>query len=231
MAIYALSDMHGEIELWRQIQEFLTDEDTLVFLGDAADRGPEGLQVLQEMLKDERVVFLRGNHEQNIIEYYKDPDDHEFLRDWFTDGGYLTWLSFTSLPSQRQADLYQKLQNLPLHATYINKEGMRIKLSHSGFTPEIEDDAKYTYQFELLNKYVYNRKHLEESWVNCGEIDFIVHGHTPTGIMDAESRGQVLLHCDGHKINIDTGATFTGVAALLDLDTFTPTYFYKGDLK
>ena len=226
MAIYALSDIHGEIELWKQIQEFLTKEDTLVFLGDAIDRGPEGLQVLQEMLSDERVIFLRGNHEQNIIEVYKDPDDYQFLQDWFKDGGYLTWLSFNSLPSHRQANLYQKLQNLPLHATYINNQGIRIKLSHSGFTPEVEDDAKYT-QSQLLNKYLYNRKHLQQEWVNCEKIDLIVHDHTPTGFINSNLCGQVCFYCNKKKIDIDTGATFTGVAALLDLDTLTPTYFYK----
>lgn len=41
MAVYALSDLHGYLDLYKQIKEFLKPEDKVYFLGDAGDRGPQ----------------------------------------------------------------------------------------------------------------------------------------------------------------------------------------------
>ena len=43
MATYACSDLHGNWELWAEIKKFLKPDDTLYYLGDATDRGPDGL--------------------------------------------------------------------------------------------------------------------------------------------------------------------------------------------
>ncbi len=67
--ILAIGDVHGcdraLAELTALIQP--TAGDTLVFLGDAVDRGPASKQVVQQML-DLRdlcdVVFIMGNHEE-----------------------------------------------------------------------------------------------------------------------------------------------------------------------
>lgn len=226
MAIYALSDIHGELELWRQIQKFLTKDDTLIFLGDAIDRGKEGITILKEMLLDDRVIYLLGNHETNLLYALRNEDDREFLSGWFQDGGLSTWVEFSLLPFEEQNSLCKEISRLPLHITYINKNKKRIDLSHSGYTPEEKEDFEYTYS-QKIEKYICNRKHLKEKWVDNKNIDYIIHGHTPTGCIDSSANGQIYCYCDNHKINIDTGATFLGVAALLDLDTLAPIYFYK----
>ena len=38
MATYACSDLHGRLDLLKQIQDFLQPDDTVYFLGDAGDR-------------------------------------------------------------------------------------------------------------------------------------------------------------------------------------------------
>ena len=40
---YVTTDLHGNGLLWRKIKEKLNIDDTLYFLGDAIDRGPDGL--------------------------------------------------------------------------------------------------------------------------------------------------------------------------------------------
>ena len=39
MANYVCSDLHGYLELYKKIKNFIKPEDTIFFLGDAGDRG------------------------------------------------------------------------------------------------------------------------------------------------------------------------------------------------
>ena len=77
--------------------------------------------------------------------------------------------------------------------------------------------------FEL----VWNRDHFYEPWPEGFDDTVIVHGHTPISYLKEDGIikfqkgvGDILAYDDGHKIDIDTGAVRTGVAVLLDLDTF-----------
>ena len=58
MATYACSDLHGNWELWTEIKKFLKPDDTLYYLGDATDRGPDGWAILKEMLNDSRINYI-----------------------------------------------------------------------------------------------------------------------------------------------------------------------------
>ena len=68
---FAIGDIHGETQHLMRILGILpelTQDDTLVFLGDYIDRGPESKQVVQFLMKlpsqtKANVVCLRGNHE------------------------------------------------------------------------------------------------------------------------------------------------------------------------
>ena len=55
MAVWVTTDLHGNYDLWAQIKEFLQEDDTLIFLGDAMDRGSRGFEIFMELLNDERV--------------------------------------------------------------------------------------------------------------------------------------------------------------------------------
>jgi len=85
---YAIGDIHGDLQaldaLLAQVEPLLTPADTLVFLGDFLDRGPDSRGVL------ERVVGLRasapcpvhgllGNHEEWFLRTYRDPTRHSWL--------------------------------------------------------------------------------------------------------------------------------------------------------
>ena len=63
--IYAVSDLHGCYDRYRQLLDKLDleEQDTLYVLGDALDRGPEGFQILSDMASRPQVVGLLGNHE------------------------------------------------------------------------------------------------------------------------------------------------------------------------
>ena len=63
MSVYALSDLHGNLNIWKKIKEFLKPEDKVYFLGDAADRGDYGWEIIKEIIKDNRFIYIKGNHQ------------------------------------------------------------------------------------------------------------------------------------------------------------------------
>lgn len=79
---FAIGDIHGDLRaLDRLLARLpaLTAQDTLVFLGDYIDRGPDARGVIarvQELQRDcpAKVVALRGNHEDKWIECWHEPD-------------------------------------------------------------------------------------------------------------------------------------------------------------
>ena len=61
--VYACSDLHGMYRLWEQIRDYCDETDKIIFLGDAADRGKDGRKIIQELLADKRVTYIKGYHE------------------------------------------------------------------------------------------------------------------------------------------------------------------------
>ena len=68
MGVYACSDLHGRLDLFKQIQNFLKPDDTLFILGDVIDRGPNGWKLFKEVKRDKRCILLKGNHEDMAYE-------------------------------------------------------------------------------------------------------------------------------------------------------------------
>jgi serine/threonine protein phosphatase 1 len=79
--IFAIGDIHGCAAKLSQLLARLPFDprrDTLVFLGDYLDRGPQVKEVLEQIcaLQDSgaQVVPLMGNHEYLLLEYHKTGD-------------------------------------------------------------------------------------------------------------------------------------------------------------
>ena len=68
---FAVADLHGQYNLWHQIIESLDETDILYVLGDCGDRGPDGWKIIKEALADPRVVYIRGNHDQMLLDSWK----------------------------------------------------------------------------------------------------------------------------------------------------------------
>ena len=88
MATIAIGDIHGNQrqldDLLARVVPELRPEDTLVFLGDYIDRGPDSKGCLERILRLKleaqfEVVTLLGNHEQWMLRSLKDPMRHSWL--------------------------------------------------------------------------------------------------------------------------------------------------------
>ena len=65
MSHYVVSDVHGEDDRWKAMLEKIhfSAQDTLYILGDVVDRGPHGVEILQEIMHTPNMKMLLGNHE------------------------------------------------------------------------------------------------------------------------------------------------------------------------
>lgn len=219
--IYACSDLHGEYALWGKIKNYCDATDKVYFLGDAADRGKDGIKIMQELIADPRVIYIKGNHEdifcEQIYRWLTAGSLNNFSY-WKRQGGYETMNGFYQLEKKEQQKLYNAIVDLPYMVTLANNNNQEIYLTHAGFTPSKFAEHNFTTDEEAEQYLIWNRLHFDEEWENF-ENSFVVHGHTPERI------GEMRKYANGHKFNIDTAVFVTGVACLLDLDTFKPIYF------
>lgn len=218
--VYAVSDLHGNYELWQKIKDYLQPDDMLYILGDCADRGKHGWAIIKEAFEDDRIDYMRGNHDQFILDSWK--DNYKIRSVWYYNGGLDTYNAMLADPNAEKT--LQKLQETSLYCIYCAKNGNLIHLSHAGFSL-VEDMPE---EEQLL----WDREHISDA-VKFDENTYIVHGHTSVrwlchyGALDIEANPSQTIgkYCGGHKICIDGGSAFSNKCALLDLDTLKEVVF------
>ena len=226
--MYCISDIHGIYPIFEQIKNFLRPDDKCYVLGDCADRGSEGWRIIKEVIKDDRFIYLKGNHEEMLVKSCGTSDGYTFGSEdhslWMNNGGEQTYLDW--LYDINRSEWLNIIKKLPTHAIYVNKNGKEIRLSHAGYTPGYYANSILPYDEDLL----WDRRHVKQEW---NEEEFpntiIVHGHTPSLHVDMRLGAEVFKdiynptaywYCNNHKVCIDCGTYATGIAVMLDLDTF-----------
>jgi len=211
--IYAIGDIHGRADLLENLLDRIDSDATgfqgdvhLVFLGDYIDRGFQSRQVvdilLSERLRPYRAHFLKGNHEDALLSFLSDV---EFGPKWAAYGGRETMVSYgvkpprsMTLNSEWKSAHNNFLKSFPnAHLLFFRGLPTRVKIGgygfvHAGMRPgkSFEDQTDYDLMW------------IRDEFLS-GESQFdvkVVHGHTPTDVPYNDSR----------RINVDTGAYFTG---------------------
>jgi serine/threonine protein phosphatase 1 len=86
--IYAIGDIHGNLDLLQRLLEKIQPDlarDQLVFMGDYIDRGPNPKGVvdyvlgLKRLANPQQVIFLKGNHEAMFLNFLQGRDLEVFL--------------------------------------------------------------------------------------------------------------------------------------------------------
>ena len=223
----AVADLHGMYPLWRQVIEGLDETDILYMLGDSGDRGHEGWKIIKEALADPRVVYIRGNHDQMILDSWREEWRGRDFDLWMYNGG---WETFDNMLMDERHEIYlTQLARTKLYHCYENKNGQNIHLSHAGFT--LMENDEIPNREELL----WDREHIEDTcswWPETNPNDYVVHGHTYCANslfkrikVDLNDTRTVGRYCHEHKICIDGRAYRYGRCAVLDLDTLTEEIF------
>lgn len=242
MAVWVTTDLHGNYNLWEQIKNFLKEDDTLIFLGDAIDRGDRGFEIFMELLDDERVCYLRGNHEQIMYDAFNSIGEfrEKMFENWTCkdNGGQLTLKNMHSLkemPFEEKKKYIDKIFNLPFYAEYENDIGIKFFLCHAGATlgnyfNNMDEDRK-------RDKMLWDRNHFNYPWPNDKKLanTVVVHGHTPILLMKQlygynASGLAPLVYESNHKVNLDAATPSTGLAFLYNLDTLDYELFTDGSI-
>ncbi|MDO5705505.1 MAG: metallophosphoesterase [Paracoccus sp. (in: a-proteobacteria)] len=215
MRVYAIGDIHGQIDLLRQAHRRIDADGgagaTVVHLGDLVDRGPDSRGVIQTLIDgqaagcDWRVVL--GNHDRMLSRFLSDPDwidpGLSSQRHWIVHphlGAAATLMSYgvdATLPCR---DLHRAmLSAVPReHATwlaglpdwYLHPLALFV---HAGVRPGVD------LQDQTQDDCVWIRQPFLQSDADFGPL--VVHGHTPVADRPVHY---------GNRLNIDSGAAYGG---------------------
>ena len=224
--IYAVSDLHGCYDKYRKLLERLqmTSDDSLYILGDIVDRGSGGMKILLDLIDRKNVFSCRGNHDhcaQILLRNFAAPKDGHFVdgleetfRLWLSDGGSATYEEFLSLDESEQYAVLGYLGSLPVYKK-LTIGGQKFFLAHT--VPErakMRDIRNWKNRDFLMGEPEYEKKYFEDL--------IIVTGHTPTGFIDPNYKGQIWK--GNNHIAIDCGTTFGNPLGCICLDTLEELY-------
>lgn len=225
---YAISDIHGCYDLYSKMLDKIgfSDSDTLFFLGDAIDRGPDGLAVLRDLMHRPNAVCFLGNHEdmmrkvvgmlgKQITVQQMEAIRRTFINWTQFNGGEVTWDAFMALPEQEREEIVSWLENLKV-GQEIAVNGNAFLLVHAGVGAY---EPKKDLRDCTLDDFIWER-------MDYGQVyypdKFLVTGHTPTGMIDRNSRNRIFRK--NNHIAIDCGAVYGGTLGCFCLDTMEEFY-------
>jgi len=223
--VYAVGDIHGCYDLMKDLLARLAADTErrargrraiLIFLGDYVDRGPHSARVMEALVwlqrrGDLEIHFLKGNHEQALLEFLDAP---ERGGPWIGFGGAETLASYgvdapgaEASPAEYRTARDELLERMPAsHLRLLQQLETMVVVGdyafvHAGVRPGVPLEAQE--ETDLL-------------WIRRGFVDqpgpfgkMIVHGHTWLSEQP---------QLEEHRIGLDTGGYATGVLSALRIE-------------
>jgi serine/threonine protein phosphatase 1 len=220
--VFAVGDIHGRADLlralvpaiWKDRGERDGKRPTIIFLGDYIDRGPASDDVLDILIDLQGRagadwMFLRGNHEQALLDFIEDPEAGPAWGEW---GGRETMASYgVDGPHGSDARLWRMARDslesaMPrAHLAFLRglptwHEAGDYFFAHGGARPGVPLDRQSERDLLTIRQpFLQSAKAFEK---------VVVHGHS----IAAE------VHSDHRRIGIDTGAYATGTLTAVRLE-------------
>ncbi|PKL85470.1 MAG: serine/threonine protein phosphatase [Ignavibacteriae bacterium HGW-Ignavibacteriae-1] len=165
----------------------ISKADTLIFLGDYIDRGPNSKAVVDRILNLRKagyeVITLKGNHEQMLIDAINQPKS---LRNWLRNGAQSTLDDFEIMSSGFLDDEYLDFF-LNLKMFHLTDD---FAITHAGFNFDIKNPYSDFHAMLWSRPSKINREKI-------GDRRMLV-GHTPTPISAIkESLHNDIIRLDG----------------------------------
>lgn len=230
---YVISDIHGCYREYMALLEklCLSEEDHLYILGDAVDRGPAPMKVLQDLVRRKNTTFIMGNHDF-LFWYFLgsrglnlsnkdlsacDPDDIKDFQTWLEDGGITTAKQYMRLPREERDRIDKWLEKAGAYET-IKAGGKTYVLAHAGIAGFKEGVPLEAYDFMdfIHMRTDYDKRYYEDSHT------FVITGHTPTPCIRKDQMAMVY-EGNGH-IAIDCGCVYGGRLAAYCIETGKAVY-------
>jgi serine/threonine protein phosphatase 1 len=230
MKTFVVGDIHGRCaQLYTLLEMLPRDEasDTLVFLGDLIDRGFDAPGCVDHVIKlchgnPERVICLRGNHEQMMLDFIDGTANI-----WVTPvtGGERTFEQYTGrlLLASTEQELDQARSTI----------AGSVPAEHLDFfrrMPFYHEDDYALYVHAGLDQGKHPRDSRPQSLLWSRDMDFYknyrgkpcVFGHTPTPFLPWRGRlGRHGIYIFNSAIGLDTGYNQQSPLSCLSLPDFT----------
>lgn len=225
--IYAIGDIHGQHTMLLALLDRLfrlpvDPDDLLLFIGDYVDRGENSCAVIETLLalseRHPHIVFLRGNHEQLMIDALEEArtgvgraenGQPERTLNWLMNGGGETIHSYPVGSTPHWWEAIPESHREFLRATQMEHVTERYHFVHAGLLP-----PHHRCRWEEAHGDIDPRLWIREPFLST-TADFggriVVFGHTP------QKSGRPFLR--SNKIGIDTGAVYGGPLTAAVFDT------------
>ena len=221
--IWAVGDIHGRSDLAdRLLQAIRADlyattaaRKVVVMLGDYVDRGLDSRGVIDQLCNLAadpalEVHFIRGNHEDRMEAFLTEP---AVGPSWCDYGGRDTLMSYGVNPPPMRGDE-------AAWAEASRALGEAMPAHHHAFLASQEfsvtvGDYFFVHAGARPGVPLINQSPEDLMWIRQAFLDHaapfeqvVVHGHTPTEVV----------HSDGRRIGVDTGAYATNVLSAVRLE-------------
>lgn len=224
MRKFVLGDVHGGLKAIHQVLERanVTQKDILIFLGDFVDgwsESPAVLDFLIELQKKQPCVFIRGNHDELLLDWLLGNNENIDEKLWFQHGGEATVKSYQNINSvtkEKHIDFLKSLQDyylddenrLFIHAGFTNMKGVEYEY----FKPLFYWDRTLWETALALDPSLSKEAITYPNRLNIYKEIYI--GHTPvTKINETIPVNKACVW------NVDTGAAFKGKLTIMDVNT------------
>ncbi|HEY8204211.1 MAG TPA: metallophosphoesterase family protein [Pyrinomonadaceae bacterium] len=230
MKTFVVGDIHGRCAQLHALLDMLArDEstDTLVFLGDLVDRGPDVPGCVEHVMQlcnesPERVICLRGNHEQMLLD--------------FIDGANSIWMEPSTGSDQTYEQfagrrlLVQTEADFDIARQTIAQSVPAEQLAFMRGLPLYHEDDFALYVHAGLEDGKHPRDSSPQALLWTRDGDFYksyrgkpcVFGHTPTPFLPLRGRlGRHGIYLHNSAIGIDTGYNIYSPLSCLSLPDFT----------
>ena len=219
-----IGDIHGGLKAIHQVLERanVTQKDILIFLGDYVDgwsESPAVLDFLIALQKKQSCIFIRGNHDELLLDWLLGNNENIDEKLWFQHGGEATVLSYQNINAETKEKHIQFLQSLQ---DYYLDDKNRLFI-HAGFTNMKGVEHEFFKPLFYWDRTLWETALAIDSQLSKDAITYplrlkiyyeIFIGHTPVTKID-----ETIPVNKACVWNVDTGAAFKGKLTIMDVDT------------
>lgn len=218
---FVIGDIHGAYKALEQvvIKIEITENDTLIFLGDYVDGWSESKEVIDYLIElDQKYncIFIKGNHDAWCEDWLQTSNSN---LTWLFHGGGATVKSYGTITKEekmKHIEFFNRMcnyyvdenNNLFIHAGFSSMHGPQQEIYSSNFSWD-----RTLWETALaMDKHLQKDSKLYPKRLKLFTEIFI--GHTPTTNYD------ILVPMKAVNVwNVDTGAAFNGKVSVLHVET------------
>lgn len=195
MSRFVVSDIHGCSKTLKALIDKvgLNKQDKIYFLGDYIDRGVDSAGVIDFIMdlkeQDYDVYTLRGNHEENLIDAYKNYEPKLFQK-------FVERINKSANLLDEEGKLKTKYIDFVLNLAYFI-ELEDFWLVHAGFNTNIEDMFSDTLAMIETRRFEYDEEKLKGKKV--------IHGHQVIYLSEIE----IAIKENKNIIPLDNGCVYS----------------------